>query len=201
MFNIFQTKGNKDYLMNSLLETHNYYISDYVIKQIKDSVFATSTNETFLRKNLNGKNFWDALSINRSRHALDLLIENFEQINWKYFIKYQPVENKEFVLNSLLLGYDSNAITNHYINPYLHLLEGRASTDLDFINLRRLIPDINWKALSTNSDPRAVEILFSNLDKVNVALFMAFQKDPDRNLMKQEIDRKLLTKLNSKCDR
>jgi hypothetical protein len=201
LFNIFQTKKNKDYLMNLLLETHNDYISDYVIKQIKDSAFATSTNETFLRKNLNGKNFWDALSINRSRHALDLLIENFERINWKYFIKYQPVENKEFVLNSLLLRYDSNAITNHYINPYLHLLEGRASTDLDFINLRRLIPDINWEALSTNSDPRAVEILFSNLDKVNVELFMAFQRDPDRNLMKQEIDRKLLTKLRSKYDR
>jgi len=201
LFNIFQTKKNKDYLMNLLLETHYYYISDYAIKDIQGSAFATSTNETFLRKNLNGKNFWDALSINRSRHALDLLIENFEQINWKYFIKYQPVENKEFVLNSLLLGYDSNAITNHYINPYLHLLEGRASTDLDFINLHRLIPDINWEALSTNSDPRAVEILFSNLDKVNVELFMAFQRDPDRNLMKQEIDRILLTKLNSKYDR
>jgi len=201
LFNIFQTKKNKDYLMNLLLETHYYYISDYAIKDIQGSAFATSTNETFLRKNLNGKNFWDALSINRSRHALDLLIENFEQINWKYFIKYQPVENKEFVLNSLLLGYDSNAITNHYINPYLHLLEGRASTDLDFINLLRLIPDINWEALSTNSDPRAVEILFSNLDKVNVELFMAFQRDPDRNLMKQEIDRILLTKLNSKYDR
>jgi hypothetical protein len=201
LFNIFQTEENKDYLMNSLLKTQNDYINDYGIKKFKDSAYAISTNKTFLRKNLNGKNFWDALSINRSRHALDLLIENFEQINWKYFIKYQPVENKEFVLNSLLLGYDSNAITNHYINPYLHLLEGRASTDLDFINLHRLIPDINWKALSTNSHPRAVEILFSNLDKVNVALFMAFQKDPDRNLMKQEIDRKLLTKLRSKSDR
>ena len=201
LFNIFQTKKNKDYLMNLLLETHYDYISDYAIKDIQGSAFATSTNEIFLRKNLNGKNFWDALSINRSRHALDLLIENFERINWKYFIKYQPVENKEFVLNSLLLGYDSNAITNHYINPYLHLLEGRASTDLDFINLLRLIPDINWEALSTNSDPRAVEILFSNLDKVNVELFMAFQRDPDRNLMKQEINRILLNKLRSKYDR
>jgi hypothetical protein len=199
LFNIFQTNKNKDYLMNLLLETpHN----DYRITDIQGSAFATSTNETFLRKNLNGKNFWDALSINRSRHALDLLIENFEQINWKYFIKYQPVENKEFVLNSLLLGYDSNAIANHYINPYLHLLEGRASTDLDFNNLRQLIPDdINWEALSTNSDPRAVEILFSNLAKVNVALFMAFQKDPHRNLMKQIIDRILHNKLNSKYDR
>jgi hypothetical protein len=201
LFNIFQTKKNKDYLMNLLLETHYDYISDYAIKDIQGSAFATSTNETFLKKNLNGKNFWDALSINRSRHALDLLIENFERINWKYFIKYQPVENKEFVLNSLLLGYDSNAITNHYINPYIHLLEGRASTDLDFINLLRLIPDINWEALSTNSDPRAVEILFSNIDKVNVELFMAFQRDPDRNLMKQEIDRILLNKLRSKYDR
>jgi hypothetical protein len=201
LFNIFQTNKNKDYLMNLLLETHYDYISDYTIKDIRGSAFAKSTNETFLRKNLNGKNFWDALSINISKYALDLLIENFKQINWKYFIKYQPVENKEFVLNSLLLGYDSNEIANHYINPYLHLLEGRASTNLDFINLRRLIPDINWKALSTNSHPRAVEILFSNLAKVNVALFMAFQKDSDRNLMKQEIDRILLNKLRSKSDR
>jgi hypothetical protein len=92
---------------------------------------------------------FDSKKFNKTKFINDLplmspkihaLIENFEQINWKYFIKYQPVKNKEFVLNSLLLGYDSNndsfqqntginAIANHYINLYLHLLEGRASTN------------------------------------------------------------------------
>lgn len=217
LFNIFQTKENKDYLINSLSgtsDTRNDYIDDYVKKHIQCSAFATSSNETFLKKNLKGKNFWDALSINKSRHALDLLIKNFKQIIWKYFIKYQPVENKEYVLNSLLLGHDShdshdshdgsfqeNVITNHYISPYLHLLEGRASTDMDFINLGRLIPDIDWNALSTNTDRRAVEILFSNIPKVNLGLFNAFQSDLDKNLMKRELNRVLLENFQKKSDR
>lgn len=211
LFNIFQTKENKDYLINSLSgtsDTRNDYIDDYVKKHIQGSAFAISSNETFLKKNLKGKNFWDALSINKSRHALDLLIKNFKQIIWKYFIKYQPVENKEYVLNSLLLGHDShdgsfqeNVITNHYISPYLHLLEGRASTDMDFINLGRLIPDIDWNALSTNTDRRAVEILFSNIPKVNLGLFNAFQSDLDKNLMKRELNRVLLENFQKKSDR
>lgn len=225
LFNIFQPKENKEYLMNSLLDTesysrrgyftdsHNKHIDEYVKKNIQGTVFANSNDIDFLKKNVNGTNFWDALSINKNRRALDLLIENYKQINWEYFIKYQPVENKEYVLNSLLLlGYDTgsdslqqntlhNTGANNYVSPYLHLLEGRASTALDFINLRRIIHNINWDALSTNTDPRAVEILFANIPKVNLELFNAFQSDDDKILMKREIDRILYEKLRTKYNR
>ncbi len=114
-----------------------------------------------------------------------------------FFNFIQPVENKEYVFNSLLLEHDShdgsfqeNVITNHYISPYLHLLEGSASTDMDFINLGRLIPDIDWNALSTNTDRSAVEILFN-----------AFQIDLDKNLMKREFNRILLENFQKKSDR
>jgi hypothetical protein len=72
---------------------------------------------------------------------------------------------------------------------------------MDFINLGRLIPDIDWNALSTNTDRRAVEILFSNIPKVNLGLFNAFQSDLDKNLMKRELNRVLLENFQKKSDR
>jgi hypothetical protein len=61
---------------------------------------------------------------------------------------------------------------------------------MDFINLGRLIPDIDWNALSTNTDRSAVEILFN-----------AFQIDLDKNLMKREFNRILLENFQKKSDR
>jgi hypothetical protein len=173
-------KYNKEFILL------NRYIK-LISKKLKKQKGGTQINYSRLSAHANNKDSfdllkdsitridWDALSTNTDPRAVELLFSNPAMINLDLFNKKQTEANKK-KLEKLL--------------SYLHLLEGRASTDLDFIKLHRLIPDINWEALSTNSHPRAVEILFSNLDKVNVELFMAFQKDSDRNLMKQEIDRK-----------
>ncbi len=171
---------NNEKFWNSLCENENDLIVDLLLNEYPDKInykyLSSNTNPRVidLLRNNKDKISYHILSCNIS--AIDLLLENPEQIVFCHFFFNQNINIKKVIKNINILTLLS---TNSTVAAYQFIAE-ELLKHIDFVNLSMLSfnqspliveylknnPEkINWRAFSIN--PSAIGILSENINKID----------------------------------